>query len=294
MDARVLPAAAAPRRPAVGMWGSLTPLLLLLVLWFFVPITILLLTSFYHYQGGQIVRQLTLDNYAKVFTNGFYLRMLARTVYLGAATGSLAVLLGYPVAYFLVRGRSRWRGVLTAVAFMPLLASVVVSTYAWLVLLGDQGLVNTVLRSTGIIHAPLRFVYNFTGVVIGLTHAVLPYAVLAIMAALQGIDPVLERAAMNLGASPVRTFLRVTLPLSLSGVAAGFLLAFAAAISAYVIPKILGGGFIATTGTEIYDQMVEQLNWPLGATIAVVVLVLVVGSLTLIGRFRGRPAEVAL
>jgi putative spermidine/putrescine transport system permease protein len=294
MGARGLSPALAPRRPAAAAWGSLTPLLLLLVLWFFVPITMLLLTSFYKYEGGRIVPQLTFDNYVKFFSSGFDLRMLARTAYLGAATGSLAVLFGYPVAYFLVRGRSRWRGVLTAVAFMPLLASVVVSTYAWLVLLGDQGTVNTVVRSLGITQAPLRFVYNFTGVVIGLTHAVLPYAILAIMAALQGIDPVLERAAMNLGASPMRSFLWVTLPLSLTGVAAGFLLAFAAAISAYVIPKILGGGFIATTGTEIYDQMVEQLNWPLGATIAVMVLVLVVGSLTLVGRFRARSAGVAL
>lgn len=283
-----LAAPAAP--PAPRPWALAGPLGLVLAVWFFAPVVLLLLTSLHPYVDGRTLPAWTLDNYVAFFTRPFYRRMLLRTVELGIATGGLATLVGYPVAHVLVRGRSRWQGVLLTLTFIPLLASVVVSTYAWLVLLGDHGLINTALQSAGLVREPLHLVYNFTGVLIGLVHAVLPYAILTIAASLQGIDPILERAAMNLGAGPARAFLTVTLPLSLPGIAAGFLLAFAASLSAYVVPKILGGGFLTTTGTEIYDQVLQQLDWPLGATIAAVVLLAVVASLTLVGRLRRRSA----
>lgn len=286
-------AAPAPRRagePAAAPgWTLVGPLGLVLAAWFFIPTILLLVTSFHPYTAGQTSAAWTLENYGTFFTRPFFRRMLWRTIELGAATGGLAVVIAYPVAHMLVRSRSRWQGVVMTLTFVPLLGSVVVSTYAWLVLLGDHGLVNTILVRLAIVHQPLHLVYNFTGVLIGLVHAVLPYAILTIAASLQGVDPILERAAMNLGAGPVRTFLAVTLPLSLPGIAAGFLLAFAASLSAYVVPKVLGGGFLSTTGTEIYDQVLQQLDWPLGATIAAVVLVSVVVSLTLVARFRGGP-----
>ena len=294
--------APAPRRTetptAAPGWALVGPLGLVLAAWFFIPTILLLATSLHPYSAGRTLPVWTLDNYAMFFARPFYRRMLLRTIELGAATGGLAVVIGYPVAHLLVRGRSRWQGVLMTLTFVPLLGSVVVSTYAWLVLLGDHGLVNTILLRLGLAREPVHLVYNFTGVVVGLVHAVLPYAILTIAAALQGVDPILERAAMDLGAGPVRTFLAVTLPLSLPGIAAGFLLTFAASLSAYVVPKVLGGGFLSTTGTEIYDQVLQQLDWPLGATIAAVVLVSVVASLTLVARLRrapgrggGRPAE---
>jgi putative spermidine/putrescine transport system permease protein len=279
---------------AAGGWLLVGPLLLVLTLWFFLPNLLLVVISFFKYEDGLIVREFTLRNYIKFFSDAFFLKAFGRTLLLGAWVGALAVVIGYPVAYYLVRSRSPWKGLYLTSVLTPLLASIVVRTYGWQVLLEEKGLINTVLRGMGLISEPLKLIHNFTGVLIGLTHVELPYAVLAIMASLQGIDPALERAAMNLRAGPVRTFLLVTLPLSLPGVAAGFLLPFAATISAYASPRILGGRQMDTTGTLVYSYMTDLLDWPFAAAIAVVVVVTVTTALILLARLRAKRVGVEL
>ena len=151
------------------------------------------------------------------------------------------VLLSYPLAYFLVRTTSRWKTLLIAASLTPLLASVIVRTYGWWVILNREGAVNSLLAWLGVIDRPLTLLPSTAAIIVGLAHALLPYGVLTIMAALNGLNPSLERAAMSLGANRTRTFISVTLPLSLPGIAGGFLLTFAIAISAYATPAILGG-----------------------------------------------------
>lgn len=280
-------------RPRIrGQFWLLTPSGLLLLFVFVIPNLLLFLTSFYKYENGQIVRQLSLSNYVRFFTDWYYLNIFLRTIELGIAVGASTVILGYPVAYFLTRSKSRWKGVALAITLSPLLVSVIVRTYGWMVLLEDKGIINQFLKTLGLIQEPIALVHNFRGIWIGLTHVELPYSILAIMAALQAVDPVLERAAQNLGANPVRTFFRITLPLSLPGVLTGFLLTFSSTLSAYAAPRVLGGRTSQTTATMIYEYMFYLLDWPFAATIALIVIVIVLGALLLAGRYGDRKGEV--
>jgi ABC-type spermidine/putrescine transport system permease subunit I len=153
-----------------------------------------------------------------------------------------------------------------------LLASVIVRTYGWWVLFNRDGAINALLRDVGLIDAPLRMLPSTAVIIIGLAHALLPYGVLTLMAALNGVNPNLERAAMSLGAGRLRTFATVTLPLTASGVVGGFLLAFGVAIGAYATPAILGGPGTQTMATLIYSFMMTLLDWSLGSAMGVILL----------------------
>jgi putative spermidine/putrescine transport system permease protein len=198
--------------------------------------------------------------------------MMAGTFALGLLVVGCCLLIGYPVAYYLARTTSRWRGMALFLVISPLLVSAVVRNIGWFPLLGQSGVVNWVLISTGIVQAPIRLVSNFTGVVIGLVHALLPFMILTLTTVIQGIEPDLEEAAANLGAGPFRVFVRVILPLSIPGVIAGSLLVFTMAISAYTTPAILGGNRVLVMATYIAQQFRTVLDYPAGATAAALLL----------------------
>ena len=250
----------------------LTPSLVYLVVLCFVPDAIMLAFSVFEYRDGVIYPGFTLEHYIKFLTDDFYLNILLRTLYLAVGVGLLTVIIGYPVAYFLVRSRSRWKGAVLMLVLMPLLASVVVRTYGWLVLLEPQGLVNQFLGFFGL--GPVTLIRNYTGVFIGLVHVYLPYSILSIVASLQSVHPNLELAAQDLGAGRFEAFRQVTLPLTMPGLVTGFALTFALTLSAFATPRILGGRTVHTTATQIYDQMLFLLNWPLAGAIVVIVLVI--------------------
>ncbi|MDR7419896.1 MAG: ABC transporter permease [Armatimonadota bacterium] len=266
----------------------LAPALGYLLLLFFIPLAILTAVSFMGFRSGLIVREFTLGHYAKFLTDPFYLKILLTTVRIAVSVGVLTVMIGYPVAYFLARTRSKWKGLLLALVLAPELSGVVLRTYGWLVILEDRGVVNTLLQSWGLIATPVKLVHNATGVTIGMTHVLVPFAILALMASIQGIDPTLELAAMNLGASRVRTFLRITLPLSMPGVLGAFFLTFSVSAGAYATPAILGGFFNDTATTEIYTQLLYILNWPFAAAMAVILMAVVLAAVILSARLAGR------
>jgi putative spermidine/putrescine transport system permease protein len=243
-----------------------------LLLFFALPILLLLSTSVLKSEDMVPVAELTTANFSTLLTKKLYLDAIVRTIGIGVAVGALVVILGYPVAYALVRTQSRWQPVLVALALSPLLASVIVRTYGWWVLLNREGPINNVLLAVGVISAPLRMLPSTAVIIIGLAHALLPYGVLTLMAALSGVNPNLERAAMSLGAGRVRTFVSVTLPLTTSGVIGGFLLAFGVAIGAYATPAILGGPGTQTMATLIYSFMMTMLDWSLGSAMGVILL----------------------
>lgn len=262
------------RPPPTPLLLGLPPTVFLLAA-FFLPLAFLMVLSVYRFDAGLIEPDVTLENYRKFFGDSFYLAGLWRTVRLAAIVSLVVTTLSYPVAYFLTRTTSRFKGLLIALVLAPELSGVVLRTYGWIVILEDRGLVNTLLLDLDLIDRPLRLSQSFAGVALGLTHVLLPFAILAIFSTLQTIDPVLERAAQNLGANRVRTFFRVLFPLSLPGVIGAFFLTFTISASAYATPAILGGSGFHVLATMIYQQLLFFLNWPLASVMSLVLLVTV-------------------
>jgi putative spermidine/putrescine transport system permease protein len=271
----------------------LTPYLLVglpavfLLVFFVIPTATLFSASVLESDGMVPTGGLTGDNFRMLLTHRIYTDAIGRSFEIGLAVGALVVILAYPIAYLLVRSTTRWKNVLLALALSPLLASVIVRTYGWWVLFNRDGAINAGLLGLGLIRQPLVMLPSTPVIIIGLAHALLPYGVLTLMASLHGVNPNLERAATSLGASRVRRFLEITLPLSAPGIAGGFLLSFAVAISAYATPAILGGPGTQTMATLIYTLMTTLLNWSLGSAMGVVLLITtftVLALTTLAGR----------
>jgi putative spermidine/putrescine transport system permease protein len=287
----VLEAPAAPERPKAQDEGQLEkaterrnrrtylalllPGLLGLLVSFVFPLAYMVRMSFN--QGspdGVIVETFTLETYTQPLTDPYYWKVTLDTFQMGVTVGILCVLVSYPVALFLARSTSKWRGLLIAIAIAPLLTSAVVRTYGWMVILGTNGLINSSLDGLGLIDAPLELTNNMTGVTIGLVEIFMPYAILAMISGFGRLSPQLEEAAGSLGASKFKVFTKVTLPLCLPGLLTAFLLVFVLSISTFITPRLLGGGSVQVLATEIYDQTTGLLNWPFAAALSVILLVL--------------------
>jgi putative spermidine/putrescine transport system permease protein/spermidine/putrescine transport system permease protein len=228
--------------------------------------------------------RLSLAHYARLVQEEAYLRILWTTFEIALVVTVLAALLGYPLAYALAQLPERWAGLGLVLVLVPFWTSLLVRTYAWLVLLQRRGLVNQWLLGTGLIDAPLRLVHNWTGTVVGMLHILLPFLVLPTYAALKAIDQDLLRAAASLGASPTRAFLSVFLPLSLPGLLAGCLLVLVLALGFYVTPAILGGGRVLMLAMKIQENAGLYLDWGAASALAVVLLVVTLVLFWLLAR----------
>ena len=223
--------------------------------------------------------RLTGEHYAKFVADPYFQRVTLTTFELAAAVTVLTIVIGYPVSYYFVRSRSRYKHWIFLGVISPLLVSIVVRTIGWTIVLGNEGLVNNLLRGLGIIREPLALMNSFWSVTVGLVHVLLPFMVLSIASVLGKIDPTLEESAEILGANPFWTFWRVTLPLSIQGIAAGSILVFCLTIGAYITPWWLGRGKVLLFSTTIYDQILVMIDWPFGAAAA---MVLVAGTLVIL------------
>jgi putative spermidine/putrescine transport system permease protein len=244
------------------------PALVLLVFAFAAPLALILPPSFV------VDGTLTTHHYEGVLGDSYYWTVIARSFWLAFVSTAICLVLAYPVAYYLSRivgpGMKRY---VYMIVIAPLFTSAVIRAMAWIVILGRRGLLNEGLQSLGLISAPLRILYTETAVIIGLVYILVPFMVLTVAAVLDNVDGTLEEAARDLGATPWGTFWRVTLPLSTPGVLAGSFLVFALCLSSYVTPALLGGGRNKVLSMLIFEQFVRVFNWPLGATIACVLLV---------------------
>jgi putative spermidine/putrescine transport system permease protein len=223
---------------------------------------------------GALVETWSLKTTAEVLEDSFTFELTLNSLWLSLSATLLALAMSYPVALFLFRTNSRFRGLLAVVAIMPMLISGVVRVFGWLAILGDRGLVNSLAQSLGLISAPMKLVFNWTGVTIGLAESIMPYMILALLAGFGQLDRTLEEASRSLGATPMRTFLRVTLPLSLPALALAAGLGFVLSMSAYITPKLLGGGRVFVLATEIFEQATTNTNWPVASVLAIYTLVL--------------------
>jgi putative spermidine/putrescine transport system permease protein len=239
---------------------------------FVLPMLWLFRLSLAHSDAGVLIEDVSPTNYARFFGERFYIAVLWRSVWISATVAVLAVCAAYPIALFLYRTRSRWRGVLAVLTIAPLLVSSVVRTFGWVIILGDTGWVNSVLRALGLTSGPVRLMNNASGVLIGLTEIMMPTTALALLAGFARLDPLLEEAARTLGASPFRCFVRVTLPLSMPGIAVGLVVTFVLAISSFITPTLLGGGRVALLAQQIYEEALETLDWPFASAAAIILL----------------------
>lgn len=233
--------------------------------------------------SGAMLGGFTMATWLKLLDDSFYLELVTASVSTALLVTFLALLCAYPLALFVHRAPDRWRNLLVVACISPLLISAVVRTYGWMVILGDQGMIANTLRSLGVAKPP-RLVFNDIGVVTGLVQILMPYMILSLLAGFGRLNASLEEAAASLGAAPFTAFRRIVLPLTLPGILLGCLLAFVLAVSSFITPKLLGGGRVFLLATEIYDQAIVTLNWPVAAALSMVVLVLFGIALGLYGR----------
>lgn len=255
----------------------LSPLLIVYAVAFIAPIVLLFITSFvdgrgYWHPGDAY----TIAHYTRVFTDSFYRKVLLNTLAMGGYTTALTLLLGYPLAYHHARASSKTKGLLTMLVISPMFVSLVVRGYAWSIMLSDHGVVNNLMMAIGIIDEPVRLLNTMKAVVIGMVNVMLPFMVLPISSAIESINPHFEESAQVLGAGKLKTFFSVTLPLSLPGVIAGTVMTFAITMASFVMPALLGGPGFQVFGTIIYNRILLISNWPVGAAMAFILVILVV------------------
>ncbi|MEJ5083742.1 ABC transporter permease [Ochrobactrum sp. MYb379] len=250
------------------------PLLFFLTVGFIYPIVTLIKLSF---SKG------FLATYGRIFVEPLYLSVLFSTVTVALIVTIAGVLLGYPVAFAMARLNKRWAFVVAACVFIPLWTSILIRSYAWIVLLQRNGLVNSLLKTTGLADQPVKMLYTQGAVILAMTHVLLPFVILPIFSVLRTVPNDYLRAARNLGAGAVSTFLRITLPLSLPGVFAGATICFVLALGFYITPALVGGPGSMLMPTLIAQQTTVVVDWPFAAALSTVLLVM---TLVFIALFR--------
>ncbi|MCC7164713.1 MAG: ABC transporter permease [Anaerolineae bacterium] len=262
------------------------PPALWLVLLFIVPLGIMAVFSFREGSFGAEREQFTLENYQHFFANRSYLNLLGTSAWIAFQTALIAVVLSYPLAYFLSFRAGEARVTLLTILIVPAWTSFLLRILSWKLILGSGGVLNTFLLSLGVIQeaSPL-LIYSRAAVVVTLVYVWIPFATLPIFSALERIDRRLLEAAADLGCPPWEAFLRVTLPLSLPGVIAAFFFVFIPTLGEWVTPALVGGAQGIMYGNLIQDQFVRALNWPLGAIMSLVLMALVLVILIIFNRF---------
>jgi putative spermidine/putrescine transport system permease protein len=260
------------------------PLLLLipglLVIGCLLVLPLLWLFALSFYDNG-----LSLAHYARLFTDPSYYKSFLLTFQIGGAVTVATILLGYPLCYWILGLSPIWQRLAIICVLIPFWTSLLVRTYAWLVLLQRRGFVNSTLQDLGLLNEPLALMYNATGTTIGMAHILLPFLVLPLLATMQGIDRDLLKAAAGLGGSPGFVFWRVFFPLSLPGLTAGALLVFVLSIGYYVTPQLLGGGSTVMIGQLIQRNIELFSSWGAASAVSMVLLVMVMAVFLLMSRF---------
>jgi putative spermidine/putrescine transport system permease protein len=273
-------AASVPRDVTSYGIGLAAPLALFFLVFFVAPLVQLFVLSLHNDTAGVVWG---IGQYVHFLTDPFSLSVLGSTLLLGAEVTALCLVLGFPIAWLYHRVGSSAQTVIILIVLLPLLTSVVVRTFAWIVILGRQGIINSTLLSIGAIDTPVRLLYTQVGVVLALAQVQMPLMTLPLITALGRIDMNLEDASCSLGAGSWRTFWRVVLPLSLPGVIAGCTLTYAAAITAFITQSLVGGGQMLFMPMYLYQQASTLQNWPFASAISIIFLLAVLAVVTVFG-----------
>jgi spermidine/putrescine transport system permease protein len=274
------------RRPAGWL---LAPSLLLLIVFFVLPTLVFLVYSFLLSGEYKVEWIFTLGNYIRVFSTSFYWDAIFNSILVGLSVAFFTTLVSYPFAYFLTYQITKGRNIVLFLVVISLLGSYLVRVYAWRTILGREGVLNSLLIGIGIIREPLLFLlFSRFAVIVTLVHVFLPFAILPILSSLQNVPYELIEGARDLGCSPFRAFLRVTLPLSMTGVLAGFTYTFILAAADYITPQLVGGTSISMIGPSISTQFIKLGNMGLGSALSFVFLVVLLSVIYLVQWSSGR------
>lgn len=271
-----------PRPLRLGLYGSLLPPLLWMTLLYFLPLAILLSYSVWKLESFDIVRQFNLDNFQAIATNPSYLTVIARTVLTASGVTLIDGAIALPMGYFIANQAPRTRGVLTTLVILPLWSSYLVRVFAWKIILGYNGVLNSALMAVGILQAPSSiFLYNQFSTMLTFVHVWLPFMILPIITAFEKLPRPLLEASADLNATPATTFWRVILPLVMPGVLAGSITVFSLTMGDFITPSLVGSPSGFMLGNVISSQFGVSYNWPLGAAFALVVMLIVFAGLAI-------------
>jgi len=266
----------------VSDWWLTLPMGLFFLIFVAVPLLLLAAISFHN---DAAMTHWGPDQYLRFFSDSYNRGVLWSTVGLGLATTAVCIVLGYPIAWLYVASTPAWRKAILLCILMPLLTSSVVRTFAWVVILGNDGLIDHFLVSFGWIHYPVKLLYTPSAVVVALAQIELPLMVMPLISALNGIDTRLTEASHALGASPWRTWWRIIMPLSVPGLLSGTLLVFTGAVSAFVVQTLVGGGQLMYMPFYIYQQAIQSQDYPFAAAVSMILLVCILLMVTLLNYF---------
>jgi spermidine/putrescine transport system permease protein len=255
-----------------GMLWSLSPLALWMGLFFVVPLILVLIVSFFTRSAfGGIQLPVHIDNYIRFF-DPLYFKILWVSIYLAGFTTIICLVIGYPFAYIISRARLKYRNILLLLIIVPFWTNSLIRTYAWIVLLRTEGVINTLLQQIGVISQPLPLMYNEFSVLIGLVYTMLPFMVLPLYASIEKLDRTYLEAAADLGAKPFTTFWKVTVPLTSPGILAGSLLVFVPSLGLFFIPDLMGGAKAVLIGNLIKNQFLTARDWPFGSAVSIILM----------------------
>lgn len=272
----------------LGAGFLISPALLWLLLFFLIPLGIMLVYSFcQRSRYGGVVWEFTIDNYLKV-PKPIYLKPVLRSFWVAAVNTVICLLIGYPAAYYISsRPTVKVKNILLLLVILPLWTNFVVRTYAWMVILREGGVINTILMKLNLIEKPLELLFTKKAVIIGLVYGYLPFMIWPLYVSIEKVDRSFLEAANDLGANRFQTFFRVMLPLTLPGIVAGSILVFIPTLGAFVTPDLLGGAKDMMIGNLIQNQYVKVRNWPFGSALSFILLIIVLALLLLYVRFGG-------
>lgn len=250
----------------------LSPIVIWMLFFFVVPVFLIFLVSFFlRGQYGDIEYKLNIANYTRLI-NPLYINIFLRSMFIAILTTVLCLGFGYPFAYFIARSSKKIRGILLLMVVLPFWTNSLVRTYAWIILLRTEGIINTYLMELHLIKSPLALLYNNSAVMIGMVYMMFPFMVLPLYASIEKLDLNLLEAAADLGARPYRAFMKITLPLTMPGIMAGSLLVFVPTLGYFFIPDLMGGSKIILMSNLIKNQFLTARDWPFGSAISVVLI----------------------
>ena len=270
----LLSAIPAAGRPADRTPWLATPATALVAVVLLFPLVLLFRYSLNRHDRIEfMIEAVSPENYLEFLRDPFYQDVLLRTVEVAALSTAITLVMALPVAYFVARAPARWKSALIMLVVFPLFIGNAVRAAGWMAVMGNAGFLNRSLQWAGAIGEPLEILYTQTAVVVGIVAVVLPFMILSIQSVIETVDPSVEEAARNLGATPMQTFRRIVLPLAMPGVIAGTILVFILCMNAYATPVLLGGPRFHMMAPKVYEEITENANWPFGAALAFILMI---------------------